>query len=140
MQIAKTVTPKGALIYRTLDGDYIARTCFRCDRVLPVDRFKTMTKERKTPSTVCWECHLANLKANYPYTGKQAAHNNKMRRYTKKNTSRTDKRIRMKRDEMYPSGTIVCSECKVEKPFEEYYKKRANPSGLTYKCKSCHRK
>lgn len=139
MQITKTITHKGSLIYRTLDGEYIARTCTICKRVRAREFFGSRAAGGRSPAVSCWDCVYADLKANHPPT-KKSSKNARMKRYTRKNKRRTDKQIRLKREEMYPNGTVACSECKVEKPFEEYFKRRTNPSGLTYKCKSCYRK
>jgi len=34
-------------------------------------------------------------------------------------------------------STKICSECKVEKPFDEFYKDSRAKDGFTYKCKVC---
>lgn len=34
-------------------------------------------------------------------------------------------------------GTRVCSRCKEEKPFEEFYRHRSQPAGRHYICKAC---
>jgi len=31
-----------------------------------------------------------------------------------------------------------CPGCKSDKPLDQFYRNRANPDGLTYRCKTCH--
>lgn len=140
MQVTKNVTHIGSIIYRAMNGRYIARTCITCKEIKPSSLF-AFSMNNRAPSGTCKDCEnirLTSLRktATPPSPTK---HNKNVKKYRSKNAARSDRKVAMIQAERYPNGKKVCTKCKESRSLDNFYKSRGYPDGLTYRCRVCLR-
>lgn len=138
MQIEKTLTQYGNVVYRTLNGHLVARTCAKCKLILPASNF-AFNKTRNTHRPRCSSCVIKEIREKgyerkTPYERRVKTNN----AWKKKNQSRDEKEIRDIQKIKYPNGDKLCPKCGETKPLSQFYRHRSSIDGLQYRCKTCH--
>ena len=127
---------RGTRYYGT-DGTLVAKTCAKCDQVLPIDNFNPAKAQSDGYFSSCRPC-ASKAQKEYRYgDSKTTGRPTQQDKYREKYTQRTDEEFQQAIRESYPQNTKKCPECQIVKQLEEFYKNKAYSTGVSVWCKPC---
>lgn len=135
MQVTKNISHKGSVIYYTLKGRCVARTCIYCGEFKKGSQF--INADANSVNGGCRDCELSKLRS---ITHNPISHNKKIKRYRRKNAAKSDRTLARIQSERYPDRMKTCTMCKTTLPLKDFGVSRGNPDGLMYRCKKCNAK